>query len=112
MPVLLSEWTALAAQYTAPRLSWIAGLLPDDVLTTSSEQWRAPTDLEIRCVVGEHSFTGITGAAAADLCGVTPQNFRKYTAADGSASRQNISFAMWHLLLHRLAIQNLRGARP
>ena len=25
-------------------------------------------------MVGEHSFTGITGAAAAELCGVAPQN--------------------------------------
>ena len=36
------------------------------------DNWRAPTDVEILCVVGEHSFTGITGAAAAELCGVAP----------------------------------------
>ena len=30
----------------------------------------------------------------------------EYTAADGAASRQRMSFAMWHLLLHRLGVQS------
>lgn len=109
MPMSLDEWTAAAAAHTAPENSWVAGLLPDDVLTLDAEDWRAPTEHEIRCVVGEHSFTGITGAAAAQLVGVTPQNFRKYTAADGSASQQKISFAMWHMLLQRLGVLRLQA---
>lgn len=89
------------------RRGWIAGLLPDDVLSTDAETWRPPTSWELRHVVGEGSFTGISGARAAALVGVLPQNFRKYTAADGASSRQKMSFAMWHLLLHKLDVQRL-----
>ncbi len=107
MPVSLREWSALQRTHAAPPLAWIAGLLPDDVRTTDAAQWRAPTSWEIRHVVGEGSFTGVTGAAAAALVGVTPQNFRKYTARDGARGQQNMSFAMWHLLLHKLGAQSL-----
>ncbi|MFG5777706.1 hypothetical protein ACFIQF_11590 [Comamonas sp. J-3] len=93
-------------QYKTPNdNAWIASLLPDDVLTDAPEAWRAPTSWELRHVVGEGSFTGVTGAKAAELVGVTPQNFRKYTAADDATTRQKISFAMWHLLLHKLGVQ-------
>jgi hypothetical protein len=109
-PMTLQEWSDAVAKHSVHPNSWITGLLPDDVLTTDADNWRAPTDMEIRCVVGEHSFTGITGAAAAELCGVAPQNFRKYTAAAGSASHQKISFAMWHLLLQRTGVQKMAGA--
>ena len=85
--------------------AWVADLLPDDVLAQDPAQWRAPTSWEIRHVVGEGSFTGVTGAQAAALVGVTPQNFRKYTARDGASTRQKMSFAMWHLLLHKLGVQ-------
>lgn len=98
---------ALAAA-TAPTplpTAWVTALLPADVLTTNSDEWRAPTSWELRHIVGEGSFTGVSGAKAAALVGVLPQNFRKYTAADGSASRQAISYAMWTLLLHRLGVQ-------
>lgn len=91
---------------TAPANAWIAGLLPDEVLTRDASEWRAPTAWEIRHVVGEGSFTRVSGAKAAALVGILPQNFRKYTAADGAASRQGMSFAMWHLLLHRLGVQS------
>lgn len=106
-PVTLSEFGALTAAHQAPALSWVAGLLPDAVLTLDAADWRAPTAWEIRHVVGEGSFTGIAGAKAAALVGILPQNFRKYTAADGAASRQKMSFAMWHLLLHRIGVQAL-----
>ena len=86
--------------------AWIASLLPGDVLTTTPEDWRSPTSWEIRHLVGEGSFTGLSGAKAANLVGINPQSFRKYTAQDGASSRQNISYAMWHLLLHRLEIQS------
>lgn len=84
---------------------WIAELLPEHTTTDNPAQWRAPTSWEIRHVVGEGSFTGIPGARAAALVGVTPQNFRKYTAADGARSQQAMSYAMWHLLLHKLGVQ-------
>lgn len=102
--VTLSEFAELAARYAAPENGWIAGLLPDEVLTTDPEIWRPPSSWEIRHVVGEGSFTGISGASAAKLVGVTPQNFRKYTAADTAKTRQKMSFAMWHHLLNRLQI--------
>ncbi len=86
--------------------AWIAELLPDDVLTTAADDWRPPTSWEIRHIVGEGSFTGISGAKAANMVGINPQSFRKYTAQDGASSRQNISYAIWHLLLHRLEIQS------
>ena len=107
MPVTLAEWAGIRAQHGAPRLAWIAGLLPAEVLSRDPAQWRAPTSWELRHVVGEGSFTGISGAKAADLVGVTPQNFRKYTARDGASTRQGMSFAMWHLLLHKLEVQRV-----
>lgn len=101
----------VAAEKKAPQLiptySWIAKLLDDSVITTDAEQWRAPTAWEIRHVVGEGSFIGISGAKAAALVGVNASSFRKYTAQDGAKSRQNMSFAMWHLLLHRLQVKAL-----
>ena len=106
-PVTLSEFGALTAAHQAPPLAWVTGLLSEEVLTLDAAEWRAPTAWEIRHVVGEGSFTGITGSKAAALVGILPQNFRKYTAADGAASRQKMSFAMWHLLLHQLGVQSL-----
>lgn len=107
MPVTLQQWAALQRRHGAPNLAWIAALLPDDVKSRDAAEWRAPTSWELRHVVGEGSFTGVTGAQAAALVGVTPQNFRKYTARDGASTRQGMSFAMWHLLLHKLGVQSL-----
>jgi len=103
--IAAAEAAATSAAVQGPSRAWIATLLPDDVLTTIPEQWRAPTNWEIRHVVGEGSFTGLSGAKAAELVGVTPQNFRKYTARDGASTRQNMSYAMWHLLLHKLGVK-------
>ncbi|MDW0360835.1 hypothetical protein Q8G38_16095 [Halomonas venusta] len=105
--VTLGEFATLVEQHGLLKHSWIADLLPSDVLTTNVDEWRAPTPWEIRHIVGEGSFIGISGAKAAALVGVTARNFRKYTAQDGAKSRQNMSFAMWHLLLHRLAVQKI-----
>lgn len=103
--VTLSEFARIASEHAAPENAWIAGLLPDAVLTDDPDDWRAPTSWEIRHVVGEGSFMHISGAKAATLIGVTPQNFRKYTARDGASTRQAISFAIWHLLLHKLGVK-------
>jgi len=108
---LIDERVAHAKSLTTrcPRAlsrAWIASLLPDDVMTTIPEDWRPPTSWEIRHFVGEGSFTGLSGAKVANLVGINPQSFRKYTAQEGASSRQNISYAMWHLLLHRLEIQS------
>lgn len=102
--VTLTEFAQIAADHSAPENAWIAGLLPDAVLTDDPDDWRAPTSWEIRHVVGEGGFTHISGAKAARLVGVTPQNFRKYTARDEASTRQPISYAIWHLLLHRLGV--------
>lgn len=93
-----------AAQRPHPN-AWISELLPDDVLTENPDDWRSPSAWEIRHIVGEGSFTGISGATAAGLVGVTPQNFRKYTATDAAKFRQSISYAMWHLLLSKLGVK-------
>lgn len=123
MPIELEEFERLKnAHYAAfnaravaekkpislkPTYSWIAELLPTDITTTDPDEWRAPTAWEIRHLVGEGSLIGISGAKVAALVGVNPSSFRKYTAQDGAKSRQNMSFAMWHLLLHRLDVKAL-----
>ncbi len=105
LDVTLEQFAQIAQDYGVLENSWVAGTLPSDVMTTDAEQWRAPTAWELRHIVGEGSFTSVTGAQAATLVGVTPQNFRKYTARDGASTRQNMSYAMWHLLLHKLGVQ-------
>lgn len=85
--------------------AYIAALLPEETLTEDLAAWRAPTSAEIRIVIGRGSETGLSGADAAHLVGVLPQNFRKYTASDDAASRQKMSYAMWHLLLHRTGVK-------
>jgi hypothetical protein len=103
-----AEYAQQRAAYELPRRAWIADLLPGNILTNDPGKWRAPTAWEIRHIVGEGGFIGISGAKAAVLIGVTASNFRKYTAQDGAKARQNMSFAMWHLLLHRLGVQRLQ----
>lgn len=107
MRVTLDEFAIIAAHHIASPCEWMQSAMPDAVLALDPAQWRAPTAWELRHVVGEGSFTGITVAKAAELVGVTPQNFRKYLARDGAATRQNMSFAMWHLLLQRLGVQRI-----
>lgn len=107
LDVNLTQYAQQRAAHELPRHAWIADLLSGAVLTTDAEQWRAPTAWEIRHIVGEGSLIGISGAKAAALVGVNPSSFRKYTAQDGAKSRQSMSYAMWHLLLHRLSVQNL-----
>lgn len=105
LEVTLEQYAQIVKKHEVMRSAWITELLPADILTSDPQEWRAPTSWEIRHVVGEGSFTGISGAKAAELVGVTAQNFRKYTAADGAATRQKMSFAMWHLLLQKLEIK-------
>lgn len=107
LDVTLAQYAQIVAKHQALRSAWITELLPQDVLTSNPQEWRAPTSWEIRHVVGEGSFTGISGAKAAELVGVTPQNFRKYTAQEGAATRQKMSYAMWHLLLQKLEIKRV-----
>lgn len=103
--VTLTEFAQIVAAHDEPELGWIAGLLLDDVPAIDPAVWRPPASFELRHVVGEGSFTRVSGAKAAALVGVMPQNFRKYTARDNAASRQSMSYAMWHLLLHKLGVQ-------
>lgn len=104
LDVTLNECIALCEKHRAAPRGWIANLLRAEVTTTDAEAWQAPSSWEIRHVVGEGSLTGITGAAAAALVGMTSQNFRKYLAADGASTRQKISYAAWHLLLKKLDV--------
>lgn len=105
--VTLGEFARAVADHQPAPLGWVSDLLPSAVMTNDPAAWQAPSSWHIRHVVGEGSFTGVTGAAAAALVGVTPQNFRKYTAADAARTHQPISFAMWHLLLHKLGVKRL-----
>lgn len=105
--VTLNEYARIRADHERPALAWIADLLEDDLLTLDKEEWRPPTAWELRHVVGVGSFTDITGLGAAQLVGVNASSFRKYTAKEGARTRQAMSFAMWHLLLHRLGIKRL-----
>ncbi|WP_447556409.1 hypothetical protein [Vreelandella sp. EE22] len=107
--VTLGEFARLRAEHELPKYAWIANLLPHEVLNTDPDEWRAPTAWEIRHIVGFYATIGISGAAAAELVGVTPPNFRKYTAQESAKNRQSMSFAMWHLLLHRLGVQTLEA---
>jgi hypothetical protein len=100
MPVTLGEWTRIAKAHSAPRLFWITDVLPGAVLTHDVGVWRPPTPFEIRHVVGEGSLTGVAGDCAAAKVGMTPQNFRKYLGGT-----QKMPFAVWHLLLNRLEVQ-------
>lgn len=104
MPITLHDWPGIVARHRATAYGWIGNLLPDDVMTTDPEVWRAPTAWEIRHLVGEGSLTGVSGAKAAALVGISPANFRKYTASDTAKNRQSMSFAAWHLLLLRLRV--------
>lgn len=104
MPITLHEWPGIVAKHRATAYGWIGNLLPDDVMTADPEAWRAPTAWEIRHLVGEGSLTGISGAKASALIGISPANFRKYTASDTAKNRQSMSFAAWHLLLLRLRV--------
>ncbi|WP_315534086.1 hypothetical protein [Delftia acidovorans] len=101
------EYASIVARHEAPELGWVTGLLPDAVLSPEPSLWEPPSNWHIRHVVGVGSFTGVSGATAAELVGVTPQNFRKYTATDSASTHQKMSFAMWHALLHRLGVQRM-----
>jgi hypothetical protein len=105
MPVSIDEYAIARSMNSAAPLCWVKNLLPGEVVTEDPELWRAPTSWELRHIVCEGSFTGISGAKAAGLVGMTAQNFRKYTAADGARTRQNISFSAWHLLLKKLGVK-------
>lgn len=105
--VTLNGYAALYAKYSTamqPKHAWIRGLLPADVLTQVASEWRAPTEWELRHVVGEDSFTGVTGNVAAAMVGISETNFRKYTASATAKNRQQMSFATWHLLLAKLGV--------
>lgn len=104
MPITLHDWPKIVAQHRATKNGWIGNLLPEAVMTTDPDMWRPPTAWEIRHLVGEGSFTEISGAKAAALVGISPANFRKYTAAEGAKNRQSISYAAWHLLLIKMGV--------
>ena len=85
--------------------SYVAGLLPPEVLTENPDEWVPPSSDQVRILVGRASETGISGSKAARLIGVSDASFRKYTASVRANRRHHISFAAWHLLLIRLGIK-------
>jgi hypothetical protein len=117
------EYMKIVAEHAATeqeeKNGWIAGMLHPSVLTHDQWDWRAPTSWEIRHVAARGAlvdYINMSGPKAAELVGVTAQNFRKYTAHEDAESHQKMSFAMWHLLLHRLGVQRapqgLRAFKP
>ena len=103
----LKARASASQQASASPHAWISTLLPSEVLTLDKDGWRSPTHDELAHVIGIGSLTGIPGERAAELVGHDPQNFRKYTASATAQHRQSISFATWHLLLHRLGITQI-----
>lgn len=79
--------------------------LPDDVLTDSADSWSHPTPAEIRAVIGE---AGLSVSDAARLVGVNSSNFKKYIRHEGAATVSKMSFAMWHLLMHRTGVRTAK----
>ncbi|MCR8998618.1 hypothetical protein [Rahnella perminowiae] len=54
--VTLNGYAVLYAKYATamrPKHAWIRGLLPAEVLTQMASEWRAPTEWELRHVVGK-----------------------------------------------------------
>lgn len=93
------------AAHSADSPAWIGALLPAQVMTQIAADWRPPTPWEMRHVAGSGSFSRMSMQRGADLVGVNKQSFKRYTTDGPNAFR--ISFAAWHLLLHRLGIQAL-----
>ena len=88
-----------------PDAQAIAKLLPPNTLVEDPDAWTPPTSEQIRLIVGRDSKTRIPGALAARSVGLTPQHWRRFTAKESASARSTISFAVWHLLLHRLGIK-------
>ena len=85
--------------------AWIGAMLPSQVMTQIPADWRPPTPWEMRHVAGTGSFARISMQRGSELVGVNLQSFKRYASEGPKAHR--ISFAAWHLLLHRLGIQSL-----
>lgn len=86
------------------------GSMPKEVMTEDPDRWRSPTPEEIKKVVGTDSVTRISTAAAARMVGVDPSNFRKYTAPSTAKHSYQISFSMWHFLMHKLGVKPIARA--
>ena len=84
--------------------AWIGSMLSPQVMTQAAADWRAPTPWEIRHVAGTGSFTRMSMKRGSELVGVNLQSFKRYASNGPNAFR--ISYAAWHLLLHRLGIQS------
>lgn len=113
---LKKEQATISAQVKAMRQgmpkAWICAMLPHNSLTLNHELWVPPSPWHIRHVVGEGSFTGVTGIRAAAISGISAQHFRKFMAQPTSINCQAIPFAAWHLLLQRLGVQSILPLEP
>ena len=74
--------------------------------TTEQDALRAKADSQILGLfAGAGSFARISMQRGSELVSVSLQSFKRY-ASEGPKAHC-ISFAAWHLLLHRLSIQSL-----
>ena len=85
--------------------AWIGAMLSPQVMSQNPADWRPPTPWEVRHVAGAGSFARVSMQRGSELVGVSLQSFKRYVSEGPKA--HCISFAAWHLLLHRLSIQSL-----
>ena len=88
--------------------AWIGAMLAPQVMAQTAADWRPPTPWEVRHVAGAGSFTRMSMQRGSELVGVNLQTFKRYATEGPNA--HSISFAAWHLLLHRLGVQSLPAA--
>lgn len=82
----------------------IEDVLPEDVLTLDPKKWRTPTSEEFRAM---KAVAGVPNGRMAHLIGVTIAMIVRYQSVYRLKNKCNITFANWHLLLHRLGLKKI-----
>jgi hypothetical protein len=103
--ITFDAFVDMAIAHRCPPYYYVRQLLSSEILTENADKWRHPTNFELRHIVGSSSLTGVTNEFAANLIGISANNFRKYIASEKAANKAKMSFASWHLLLVRLKIR-------
>ncbi|RKQ97012.1 hypothetical protein C7446_2428 [Kushneria sinocarnis] len=107
MAVSLDDYAHLRARHELPANAWIAALLPEEVTTAIYSDWRPPTGWELSHVAGEGSLTATGWQRASELTGVPAERLKRHAAREKASTRCPLGYAEWHLLLHRLGVQQL-----
>ncbi|OHV12824.1 hypothetical protein [Kushneria phosphatilytica] len=107
LAVSLDEYARLRARHELPANAWIAALLPEEVTTPVYSDWRPPTGWELLHVAGEGSLTATGWQRASELTGIPAERLKRHAARVEATTQCPLGYAEWHLLLHRLAVQQL-----